>query len=184
MDVGAGLGAESLLFSQLVGPQGRVIAVEAHPHTYELLTGTVAANQLENVECRHVAVSDRVGMTRITSQSSEMHQLNRLVKSGEGVDVPTQRIDALLREAGVSEVNFLKMNIEGAEVDALRGAAETLRHTRNICVGCHDFLAEESGDDAYRTSHAVDQILADAGFEVSRRTDKRSWVSCYLYGRR
>src|SRR5438067_11700771 len=48
-DVGAGIGAETLLFSRLVGPSGRVVSLEAHPATYDRLARLCAVNRLDNV---------------------------------------------------------------------------------------------------------------------------------------
>src|SRR4051794_36698192 len=48
-DIGAGCGTEIPPFSRLVGPSGRVLAVEAHPWTCDLLRRTIAANRLQNV---------------------------------------------------------------------------------------------------------------------------------------
>src|ERR671924_2358342 len=58
LDVGAGIGAETLLFSRLVGPSGRVVSLEAHPRTYERLARLCEVNRLENVTPLQVAALD------------------------------------------------------------------------------------------------------------------------------
>src|ERR671924_1621149 len=66
LDVGAGVGAETLLFSRLVGAAGRVVSVEAHPRTFKRLTDLVAANALTNVTLVHAALSDAEGSVVIS----------------------------------------------------------------------------------------------------------------------
>jgi FkbM family methyltransferase len=182
VDVGAGLGAEALVFSRLVGDDGRVLAVEAHPHTFTLLTRTVRANGLDNVSCVHAAASRSSGIAQMSSSPAAQHQLNRVVSQGEAV--PAKALDAILEEANADRVDLLKMNIEGAETEALAGAVRTLEVTRNICIGCHDFLADETGDATYRTFDEVRRRLVDAGFSVEERPDDRPWARWYLYGHR
>ena len=65
-DIGAGIGAEMLLFSRLVGPSGRVVSVEAHPRTYKRLVDLCKANRLGNVTRLQVAVSDTDGTVVIS----------------------------------------------------------------------------------------------------------------------
>jgi hypothetical protein len=75
------------------------------------------------------------------------------------------------------------MNIEGAELVALRGLGAELKNVRNVVIGCHDFLADETGDESYRTKEDVRALLLAAGFVVvGRENDPRPWARDYLYG--
>jgi Protein-L-isoaspartate(D-aspartate) O-methyltransferase (PCMT) len=86
-DVGAGIGAEALLFSRLVGPSGRVVSIEAHPATYDRLVKLCAVNRLENVTPLQVAVSDGEG--NIVLSDDTHHLQNRLPPPDEAdVRVP------------------------------------------------------------------------------------------------
>ena len=93
-------------------------------------------------------------------------------------------LDALLDEHQLDRVDFLKMNIEGAETLALCGAPRMLAVTQHAAIGCHDFLADETGDDSYRTMEDVREILADTGLTVDRRVDDRPWAAGYHANRR
>ena len=61
VDVGAGTGWETLLFSRTVGMSGRVISIEAHPRVFRCLSKMRAANRLENVTLVQAAVADQEG---------------------------------------------------------------------------------------------------------------------------
>ena len=180
--MGAGVGTETLSLSRLVGPAGRVIAVEAHPATFAMLRSTVELNHLTNTTTIQTAAMDKGGTVAISDRDISETQTNRI--GDEGLPVPAVTLDALLAEHHVERVDFLEMNIEGAETRALRGAPRTLAVTRHAAIGCHDFLADETGDDSYRTMDDVREILAATGLTVDRRVDDRPWAAGYLYADR
>jgi FkbM family methyltransferase len=168
-DVGAGVGEETLTFSRAVGERGRVICIEAHPRTYRCLEILVQYNELKNVIPFHVAVTDKAAGTAII-EDSHAYLSNRLGPT-KGIPVPATTVDAIHRRLGLGRVQFLKMNIEGAERLAIRGMSETLEQTEVMCISCHDFLANEAGDEALRTKTTVKQFFQDNGFDIRERLD-------------
>jgi FkbM family methyltransferase len=185
VDVGAGIGDEVHTFSRLVGEGGRVFAIEAHPSTFELLERRCRLSRLTNVELAQVAIADKAGV--ITISDVEMDIANSIVgQSGGGVKVPAQTLDDFVAERGIELIDFLKMNIEGAERYAIEGMTATRQLVRNVCICCHDFLAEETGIAEMRTKSLIRSFLEDSGFEVVDRRpgDRRPWSRDYLYGRR
>jgi FkbM family methyltransferase len=182
-DVGAGIGAETLLFSRLVGASGRVVSVEAHPRTYARLVELCRANGLANVTALQVAVSDSDGTAKISDRPS--HASNTLLGTDAGaIQVPVRRIDTMARELEITRIDLLKMNIEGAERAAIRGVGALLAGTRHVCIGCHDFLADaDGGGDELRTKAFVRAFLTEHGFAVTSRDDApEPWTRDYLYG--
>jgi FkbM family methyltransferase len=182
VELGAGVGTETLSLSRMVGESGRVVAVEAHPTTFAMLRRMIELNDLRNVTAVHAAAMDAPGTVTISDRDIADTQANRV--GGEGVPVPGVTLDDLALEHGIEKVAFLKSNIEGAETDALRGASAMLATTQHAAIGCHDFLADETGDDSYRTLDDVRAILEGAGFSVDRRVDDRPWAAGYLYASR
>jgi FkbM family methyltransferase len=178
-DVGAGIGAETLVFSRLVGATGRVVAIEAHPRTFARLQRLVEANRLANVTTLQVAVSDADGTTEISDSGTHVRNT-----TGAGdIRIPARRIDTLAQELGIDQIDLLKMNVEGAERSALPGAGELLERTRHAVISCHDFLADDGGDDALRTKHFVRDFLRNRGFAVTTRDDAPDpWTRDYVYG--
>jgi FkbM family methyltransferase len=181
-DVGAGIGAETLLFARLVGRRGRVVSLEAHPGTYERLSRLVAVNGLENVTPLQVAASNVDGEIVITD--SDQHLRNTTVADeGGGIPVRGRRIDTIARELGITTVDLLKMNIEGAEQLAVRGLDGLIGAIRHVCISCHDFLADGGGPEGLRTKAIVHDFLVDNGFRVTTRDDAPDpWTRDYLYG--
>jgi FkbM family methyltransferase len=173
-DVGAGIGAETLLFSRLVGASGHVISLEAHPRTFRRLADLCNANTLANVTPLQVAASDAEGAVVISDRPAHAH--NRLVVDGEGIEVRARPVEAIAAELGITRIDLLKMNIEGAEREAIRGVGALLANTHHVCISCHDFLGMP-------TKAEVRQFLTEHGFAVTAREDAREpWTRDYLYG--
>lgn len=186
VDVGAGIGEDAAVFSRLVGPNGRVIAIEAHPGTFDCLRETVKRSGLANVTLVHCAVADREG--RVTIEDSAQHLGNALVAKagGGGIEVAVRTLDDLAGELGIARIDLLKMNIEGAEGPAIKGMARCAAMTRHAAISCHDFVADAGGrDDWFRTRATVQTALEGFGFTVRRRADAaHPWLRDTLYGER
>ena len=169
-DVGAGIGAETLLFSRLVGPTGRVVAIEAHPRTYARLALLCRVNRLDNVVPLQAAVSDHDGTVAISDSAEHL----RNAVAAEGVSVPARRLDSIAADLGIDRIDFLKMNIEGAEREAVHGLGAHV--PKHVCISCHDFLG-------VRTKDHVRRFLVEQGYEVTSRDDAAEpWTRDYLYG--
>jgi FkbM family methyltransferase len=182
VDVGAGVGAESLLFSRLVGPSGRVVALEAHPRTYELLVRLCRLNDLGNVVPLQIAAWDAEGEVLISDLENIMNNTVITVR-GDGITVPARRLDDLAHELGIANVDLLKMNIEGAERAAVRGMERLVDSTRHVCISCHDYLADRGMSEDMRTKAFVRDFLVGHGFEVTSRGGAlEPWTRDYLYG--
>lgn len=182
VDVGAGVGWELNLFSRLVGPSGRVLAIEADPDTFQWLQRRQKLNDLSNVSLVQAAIADVPGEALISSEG--FHETHRLVSGGPGHRVRALTLDDLMAEQGIARIDFLKMNIEGAERLALAGIEGSAESIRNLAVSCHDFMADRGGDDSMRTRAFVHDWLLRHGFELSERRpdDDRDWARSYLYG--
>jgi FkbM family methyltransferase len=141
VDLGANIGYYALLTAGLVGPAGRVLCVEPDPRNLELLRRNVSLNGLDDrVEVAGVAISDRAGTaTMYQATASNLTTLvapdarSRATALGETLmSVETTTLDAFMAERG-GRVNFLRMDIEGYEVDALRGGLKTLAQSPRPC---------------------------------------------------
>jgi len=181
IDVGAGIGQEIVVFSKLVGPQGRVIAIEAHPRTCEALRRTVEKSQLSNVTVINVAVADAEGELKISDRTN--HIANSVMAVSEGISVRAATLDDLMMELRINHIDYLKMNIEGAEKLAIRGMTRTINSIRHVAIACHDFLADEGGPEDTRTMSIVRPFLEENGFRITERADDpRPWVRDQYYG--
>ena len=96
---------------------------------------------------------------------------------GSATSCPVEgvRFDDLWRELNIGAIDFLKMNIEGAERLALPGCREALKQTRSACIAAHDFRAARGEGEHFRTLNFVRSFLSDAGFSIlTRDQDPRS----------
>ena len=130
LDVGANLGAYTLLFGLWAGPGGRVYAFEPAPLPFAGLTAHVTLNGLsDRVTTLQQAVTSLDGTADFIADGAD--GANRLT-SGQHttgaavVQVAATTIDSFCRRVGVTP-HVIKIDAEGAELDALRGARETIR---------------------------------------------------------
>lgn len=142
VDVGAGVGSEIFALRKLVGPTGSVFGFEAHPVTFAILRRLCELNGWSNVDLIQAAVIDQ--RRRVFISDDEEHQANNIF--GPGLyEVEGTTLDDFVHEREISHIDYLKMNIEGAERLAIAGMDHVADITDHICISCHDFLSELSG---------------------------------------
>ncbi|SLN43769.1 hypothetical protein PSA7680_02214 [Pseudoruegeria aquimaris] len=133
VDAGANIGAHTVPFSRLVGPQGLVFAIEMMPETAALLSFNTVLNGCGNVRVINAGVSaapGRIAMPRIRTDSAYNFgslSVERMEKAGAGhgaVSVPLQPLDELIR---CTSLALIKADVEGHEADLLRGARNLIR---------------------------------------------------------
>jgi len=184
IDVGAGIGIETLVSSQKVGPTGLVLAVEAHPRTFLCLKKLCKYNKLNNVIPINCAITDQED-SKVIIENNDMYISNSIMTNNKGIKVPCTTLDQLIRRHKISKVDFLKMNIEGAEKIAIIGMKESIGLVKNVLIACHDFKAERDGLEFMRTRNNVSSFLKSYGFTLDRReNDPRPWIRDHVYGRR
>lgn len=170
VDVGANVGWYTRLLSELVGPEGRVFAIEPIPETFELLSFCVRKLRLSNVTLLKCAASERDGRSRMAVPQYESGGFNfyqsRIIDDGSEVvtayDVSLRSLDSLLLSDDSRGVDFIKCDAEGHELQVVRGAARIIEKFKPA------WLIEESGDPDKESSAAyrLTQILRQQGYSV------------------
>jgi len=134
IDIGAMIGCYTLVFAKLVGDTGRVFAFEPEIENYEILKKNININGYKNTKPAYMAVSDTDGEMKlyIADGNLGMHTLGKPTywKPKGIVSVKTVRLDTCLSKS--CRVDFLKMDIQGAEGLALKGMERTLRDNKDI----------------------------------------------------
>jgi FkbM family methyltransferase len=132
IDVGANIGVHTVESAGLVGPAGCVLSIEPAPSNVQALKRNVALNQLTNVTVIEVAVGDSVHTATLSLARGGNQGMFTLapMESEISYDVEVRRIDDLLEERSITSVDLIKMDIEGSEFRALRGALVTLQRWR------------------------------------------------------
>jgi FkbM family methyltransferase len=143
-DIGANVGYLTVIAARLVGPQGRVVSFEPLAVNLRLVGHNAAINNFENVRLVETAIgrSDTVATLWLSSENSwgklaETGKVpNRMI--GE-VTVRLQRLDSWMVENRSAPPDLVKIDVEGAEVDVLEGAAQLLReHRPRLLIELHD----------------------------------------------
>jgi FkbM family methyltransferase len=162
-DVGANAGFFTLLGAKCVGASGRVISVEPLTRNIEMLEKHLSINGITNVRVVGKAISDHVGTACF---SIEGHSTSKLSPEGQAkIEVTT--LDALVDEIGFPP-DLVKVDIEGAEIDLLRGAKKVLEKFRPII-----FLAVHSNeifDDLLEVVPRLNYVIKDLDGAVMQGT--------------
>lgn len=125
VDVGASVGQMTMVASRLVGDTGTVLAFEPHAGRFEELTNTVAANGASNVLCYRLGLSDESSEALLyTDRVSPSMVADGASPTGETVQVA--RLDDVLASLSIGPVRMVKIDVEGFELRALRGAERLL----------------------------------------------------------
>lgn len=127
VDVGANIGYFSVFAALAVGPDGKVHAVEPEPANLALLQKNLELNGLSNVEVHAVAASDRSGQATLYRDgfNSGGHSLLQKPQVQNTTSVSVTTLDALLDTKG--SPRLIKIDVQGSEVDVLKGMSELLR---------------------------------------------------------
>jgi FkbM family methyltransferase len=186
VDIGAGHGEDVFAFSRAVGPEGKVLAIEPHPVSYQALGKCCERNRLENVTTVNCACVEAPADLQIeTMPVWESNYVRGGGTSATSFPVRGVRFDDLCAERGIERIDFLKMNIEGAERMALPGCRRAFERTRNVCIAAHDFRAARGEGERFRTLDFVRQFLRECGFELTTRdSDPRYYVPYHVHGSR
>ncbi|NHV27997.1 FkbM family methyltransferase [Burkholderia sp. D-99] len=143
IDCGANIGVHTIEFARVLGEAGSVISIEAQRTVYYALCGNIAINNCFNVDAKNVAIGGENGLLRIPFvdyhkkssfgslelvRSSVNEDIGQRIDYDCGYDVPLITLDSL----GQSNVDLIKIDVEGMEEAVIDGALETLNASRPI----------------------------------------------------
>jgi FkbM family methyltransferase len=136
VDVGANVGLHTLGLADRVGPTGRVHALEPDPDNFALLSRGVERAHLAHVRLHQVAASASPGtLTLYVSEANRGdHRVAPAAEARRSFTVSAVTLDVLL--ADEPRVDFVKIDVQGAETLVVRGLRETLRRCATIGVLC------------------------------------------------
>ncbi len=136
LDIGANFGYYTWLASGLVGEQGSVLSFEPEPANYELLEANIKRWNKDNIVLFEKAVSEHVGHAVLqVSGKGGCHSLVAKANStGREIEVDTVSVDALAEEERLDRVDFIKIDIEGAELLAFKGMKKTIEQFSPVII--------------------------------------------------
>ena len=160
IDVGANIGYFSLLASRWVGPNGLVFALEPVTSTYSRLRRNIALNHAANVQALQLGASSRESTSAAIALESDAGH-SHLVRDGAAVGrhetISLTTIDALVERLGIARVDVLKIDVEGADFEVVRGAATTLSRFKPHVL-MEVALIERFGTTLLDVQHFFDEI--------------------------
>jgi FkbM family methyltransferase len=131
IDVGGSYGIFSVAAARLVGEQGTVVTFEPARATFEILERNIALNHSSQVKAMRMALADKPGKLRLYHDADPSR--NSLAPEGTAQDfeeVDVRTLDSVVQDLGLSRIDFIKIDAEGADELVCRGAVETLKRFR------------------------------------------------------
>ena len=182
VNVGVANGSEIPEFSRLVGNEGKVFAIEADPACCRRLKKLKKILNLENLIIVEIAIGKKNQKIKFSQETDEIS--NRVLSNGEShqnfIEIEQVIFDDALKEFNLNIIDFVKVNIEGAEMDLLKSLDNSNLKIKNWCISCHDFKGKD-----YRTFDYVYTWLKKSNYHVDKYSSKENinkWRSYYLYG--
>lgn len=126
IDVGAHIGVFTLKASRLVDSEELVISVEPDPENYAMLLTNIRINSLKSVIPVRVALMDESGTVKMSRSGDAISHSVVLKRSKKYILVPALTLDELLGKLGVKRFDFIKIDVEGAELQIMKGSKNNL----------------------------------------------------------
>jgi len=162
IDAGANYGWYTTLLSRLVGPAGTVHAFEAMPSTTGTLRKNCTLNGCDNVLINQCALGDHIGTTVIYDHpggaSGDASLFPLVPGEGHAFTCEMQTLDNYFMQTGLSRCDFIKCDIEGAELAFLKGARNVLKqHRPTILLEINPWVLQRSGTDGMEVLEEIRQ---------------------------
>jgi FkbM family methyltransferase len=138
-DLGANIGAYTIPMALRAGASGHVYAFEALKANYEILLENIRLNRLSNVTAVYGAITDITGICeapKITERSQFMGNYSLASNSSSRSQIPSWSLDDFVEENAIPKVHLMKIDIEGSETMALKGARKLFSQGRVDTVVC------------------------------------------------
>ncbi len=144
-DIGANIGTYAVPLARLVGPSGHVVAFEPNRPTCACLRQNIRQNGLANVTVLRAAAGPEAGSADLVVTADNFGEVHLAPGSAAGstasgasvrdtARVLVTTVDAEVARLGLARVDFIKIDVEGFELAALRGATRTLAANANLVV--------------------------------------------------
>jgi len=135
IDMGAYIGTHTLALVDAVGPKGKVHTFEPQPWAYSGILKTLQKNNIKNTKVHNVGISSKKGQLRFCSDSSGSSSICSERRPSKKVwaeiyNIPVITLDSL----NLKNISVMKVDVEGHELDALKGAKNTIIQSKPVIV--------------------------------------------------
>ncbi len=188
LDIGANQGLYTLLAAQRVGARGRVFAFEPSPRERRALRLNIMINFCTNVTVERSAIGDEEGESEfhlvegIETGCNSLRPPVLVDGRSRPVRVPITRLDRWISKNNVEHVDFIKLDVEGAELSVLNGAGELLKRNprpvilaeiANIRTALWGYRAIEIVAALKRIGYSWFDVLGDGTLAPLSKIDER-----------
>jgi len=181
LDIGAHIGLYTLPISSVIASNGLVHAFEPAEANIIFLNRHVELNNLRNVVLVKKLLWDEDDATLSFEESKDVSGINRIIKSGSGMLFCGQQITTVDRYSVDQNIvpEIIKIDVEGAELNVLRGARETLmRCNPLLCLSVHSKELEDIGSSATELWNYIDDlnycVFSPQGVQITERSNFKS----------
>ena len=178
LDIGAGIGTETLYFFEKTGGAGKIYSIEASTDSYNRLNALCIKNNIATARNFNIAISGFNG--KIWMEETEHFEVNRINTQQMGIEVDCFTLDRFIKDNAISKVDFLKVNIEGAELTMIEGMKEAIQMIDQVAISCHDFLFKKDK----HILNSVVSFLEQHQFEIFYNASGDQVTDSWIYGRR
>ena len=163
IDIGANKGDFSLIAAKIVGNEGKVLSFEPEPDNCRWIRKSIEMNNYTNIQLFDLALGSSNGeATLYIGEKSGWHSLvpNQAGRGMGEIEVTTRTLDSLLDEINNPDIDLIKIDVEGAEMEVLNGARETLSSNKDLTllIDLHPHLGVNP--------IAVCNLLEENGFKI------------------
>ena len=174
LELGSGIGNETLFISKLIGAKGKIYSVEPFETIFNLLKETVNINNLQNVKIINKALYKE--KSKIGFYSDQENWLGGKIDLNSKTLIGTITLNNFIEDNNIDIVNFCKINIEGAERYILNNSDKFFNVCQNLSIECHDFL---EGNE-HKTHKIVKDFLISKKFKILKNTRNKTPVDKYF----
>jgi len=159
IDGGAYRGAFALYASKIVGDDGIVFAFEPDPENYKKVVRNIELNGLKNIVAIEKGLWNKDTVLKFDNQSSSLSTFLSHKKGNSLISVPVTSIDNEMKRRGIKKVDFIKMDIEGAEVKAIEGAKNLLkRNNVRLAIASYHII------NGKKTCFDLEKLFSELGY--------------------
>lgn len=181
VEAGANNGSETILLSYLVGSNGQVFAFEPIPKICEILRKNIELNNFQDrVEIEEIAlgknIDARTGFYLMPDDAPNqgMSSKYKFAEAGNKIIVNETTLDSFAEKKGINKIDFIKMDIQGSELDLILGAEKTIKKFKPV------ILLEIDRNSIKNTNYSVKEIwniLTDLGYIIKSVTQDEGIIN-------
>ncbi|MDJ0734025.1 MAG: FkbM family methyltransferase [Nostocaceae cyanobacterium] len=166
-DIGANVGFFTIVAAKIVGSQGKVYAFEPEAENAKMVRWNAQLNNYNHVTVVEKAVSRSTGVEQLwLAENSGGHTLasvGTISDAKETITVNTVSIDELLQQKEIEPPTFVKIDVEGAEIDVLYGMSQTIKEYQPIIIYEVD---DEKEEGLLNKQKEIDDFLLSYGYKI------------------